>query len=96
MAAAQDEVKETALKIAKARRRIASLATQIEAPTVRFVVSDGEIGSVPPVPRSPEAAIEHERIAQAAYYRAESRGFAPGHELEDWLAAEKLIRQIRY
>lgn len=27
-------------------------------------------------------------IAQAAYYRAERRGFAPGHEAEDWLAAE--------
>lgn len=27
-------------------------------------------------------------IAEAAYYRAEQRGFAPGRELEDWLAAE--------
>ncbi|MEJ0085581.1 MAG: DUF2934 domain-containing protein [Pseudomonadota bacterium] len=27
-------------------------------------------------------------IAKAAYYRAEKRGFAPGHETEDWLAAE--------
>lgn len=28
------------------------------------------------------------RIREAAYRRAEARGFAPGHELEDWLAAE--------
>jgi hypothetical protein len=27
-------------------------------------------------------------IAEAAWYRAERRGFAPGRELEDWLAAE--------
>jgi hypothetical protein len=27
-------------------------------------------------------------IAQAAYFRAERRGFVPGHETEDWLAAE--------
>lgn len=27
-------------------------------------------------------------IARAAYYRAEGRNFAPGHELEDWFAAE--------
>jgi hypothetical protein len=27
-------------------------------------------------------------IAEAAYLRAEKRGFAPGHEEEDWLAAE--------
>jgi|CZKO01.1.fsa_nt_gi hypothetical protein len=30
-------------------------------------------------------------IAQAAYYRAERRGFAPGHEAEDWLAAESEV-----
>jgi hypothetical protein len=27
-------------------------------------------------------------IAEAAYLRAERRGFAPGHEEADWLAAE--------
>jgi hypothetical protein len=27
-------------------------------------------------------------IAETAYLRAERRGFAPGHETEDWLAAE--------
>jgi hypothetical protein len=27
-------------------------------------------------------------IAEAAYYRAERRGFEPGRETEDWLAAE--------
>jgi hypothetical protein len=27
-------------------------------------------------------------IAEAAYLRAERRGFAPGSEAEDWLAAE--------
>jgi hypothetical protein len=29
------------------------------------------------------------RIAERAYWRAERRGFAPGHELDDWLDAEK-------
>ena len=27
-------------------------------------------------------------IAERAYLRAERRGFGPGHETEDWLAAE--------
>lgn len=27
-------------------------------------------------------------IAEAAYFRAERRGFEPGHEVEDWVAAE--------
>ena len=30
-------------------------------------------------------------ISEAAYYRAERRGFAPGGEVEDWLAAEAEI-----
>jgi len=30
-------------------------------------------------------------IAEAAYYRAESRGFEPGGETQDWLAAEAEI-----
>ena len=28
------------------------------------------------------------RIAEFAHLKAESRGFEPGHELEDWLEAE--------
>jgi hypothetical protein len=31
------------------------------------------------------------RIAEAAYWRAERRGFTAGQELDDWLAAEKEI-----
>jgi hypothetical protein len=30
----------------------------------------------------------YQRIAEAAYRRAEARDFAPGGEIEDWLAAE--------
>lgn len=32
-----------------------------------------------------------QRIAEAAYWRAERRGFAPDHELDDWLEAEREI-----
>lgn len=28
------------------------------------------------------------RISVGAYYKAKSRGFMPGHELDDWLMAE--------
>lgn len=34
------------------------------------------------------AADQPDHIATAAYYKAESRGFAPGREMDDWLAAE--------
>lgn len=39
----------------------------------------------------PQAKGRDQMIALAAYYRAERRGFAPGGELEDWLAAESEI-----
>jgi hypothetical protein len=43
----------------------------------------------------PPALIDQElrrgMIAQAAYYRAERRGFEPGHEAEDWVAAESEV-----
>ncbi|MDO9271141.1 MAG: DUF2934 domain-containing protein [Methylobacter sp.] len=29
------------------------------------------------------------KVAELAYYKAESRGFAPGYELEDWFEAEQ-------
>ena len=34
-------------------------------------------------------------ISEAAYYRAKQRGFAPGHELEDWIQAEaEVMRRV--
>ena len=59
----------------------------------------------PPKPRKPvktvvttaraEASAGEIRqlIEEAAYYRAEQRGFAPGHELDDWVAAEAEVRR---
>lgn len=37
------------------------------------------------------ASDRHRRIAVAAYFRAEHRGFAAGGELADWLAAEREV-----
>jgi hypothetical protein len=37
------------------------------------------------------ALARHEVIKTAAYYLAERRGFTPGCELQDWLAAEASI-----
>ncbi|MGD0504488.1 MAG: DUF2934 domain-containing protein [Steroidobacteraceae bacterium] len=41
--------------------------------------------SLPPT-RAPED--RQRMVAKAAYFLAERRHFQPGHELEDWLAAE--------
>ena len=46
-------------------------------------------------PTDPKHSIDegarHAMIAQAAYFRAERRGFAHGEELDDWLEAEREI-----
>lgn len=53
---------------------------------------------MPAEPVSPgNAGLPDERegmIADAAYYRAERRGFAPGNEMEDWLQAETEIDSL--
>lgn len=33
-------------------------------------------------------------VAQAAYFRAEKRGFAPGYELQDWVEAEAEVKRL--
>ena len=49
--------------------------------------------SAEPQPAGAKTAPEprQQLIAQAAYFIAERRGFAPGNELEDWLRAEAEI-----
>lgn len=52
-----------------------------------------------PVPNAAAAGLEQgqgqadrqQMVAEAAYYRAQNRDFAPGHELDDWLDAEAEI-----
>ncbi|HEY1772979.1 MAG TPA: DUF2934 domain-containing protein [Gammaproteobacteria bacterium] len=38
-----------------------------------------------------DATARHQMISEAAYYRAEKRGFAPGGEVQDWCEAESSI-----
>jgi hypothetical protein len=34
---------------------------------------------------------DEQRVRELAYFNAQRRGFAPGHELEDWLDAERQV-----
>ena len=57
-------------------------------------VAPVETHSSDPSPFSrPASAPAREQIEMAAYYRAAARGFAPGQELEDWLAAERELSE---
>ena len=73
---------------------IAESATKKSAakPTVRAKKTAkpkaAKVATTDPSPSHDELAA---RIATAAYYQAERRGFAPGHELEDWLVAERQV-----
>jgi len=60
----------------------------MEAPAPAEAVFDPFRFSKPPGATSSERA---RLIAEAAYFLAEKRGFAPGFQLEDWLAAETQI-----
>ncbi len=51
-------------------------------------VAEQEKGDIPPT-----TAQLRQMVAVCAYYRALSRGFQPGHEDEDWLAAENEINE---
>ena len=41
--------------------------------------------------RAGKAADREVQVALIAYFIAERRGFEPGHELDDWLAAESQV-----
>jgi DUF2934 family protein len=65
-------------------------AVSAAAPTVRPAPRARPAPPVTPAPVRVQVTREARRalIAENAYLRAERRGFAPGHESEDWLAAE--------
>ena len=46
-----------------------------------------------PQPRAPTPVEIYEMIAEAAYYRAQKRDFAPGLEAEDWREAEAEVME---
>ena len=48
------------------------------------------------MPPSIETADREVRVAVAAYYIAERRGFLPEDALADWLAAERQIDSVRH
>jgi DUF2934 family protein len=60
----------------RSTRSAAPRAARVPAPATRLDVSPQE---------------RQRMIEEAAYYRAQQRGFAPGNEVEDWIAAETEI-----
>ena len=64
----------------------------LTAPTIASAIATFEPAETAATEVDDSARAELDRmIGEAAYYIAEQRGFEPGHELDDWLAAEAQI-----
>ena len=60
------------------------------------VAANEPLPEPPERPGLPSAAELYEMIAEAAYYRAQKRGFLPGLEAQDWLDAEaEVMERVR-
>lgn len=57
-------------------------------PPTRKTVSKSSSRPPGPSPIGPSPAEREQLVRTAAYFRAQRRGFEPGYEWEDWLAAE--------
>jgi hypothetical protein len=53
-------------------------------------ITIGSAGSAAPR-LSPEEV--YKLIQESAYFKAKARGFAPGHEVQDWIEAEAEVRR---
>lgn len=69
------------------------------APTRKTPAAAAKSAAKPVPPQAFQARAEisaeelRKLIAEAAYYRAKKRGFAPGYEVEDWVQAEAEIKE---
>lgn len=87
------ETKSAAPKKPRAPRK--TLTTK--AATATEPAADVQIVAATPDP-TPEHPSEDvgAMIATAAYYLAAARNFSPGHELDDWLEAERAVHARLY
>jgi hypothetical protein len=75
-------------------RRAAPRKPASPPPAPQPTDSDNAItGSTTPPSEVPSPEDVRRRIEMSAYFKAKARGFAPGYELQDWLEAEREVRQ---
>jgi len=61
---------------------------ETSAPAKRTPRKRTAVTAEPAYPKFVDPTQRAALIARAAYFRAQNRGFEPGHEQADWLAAE--------
>jgi hypothetical protein len=77
---------QVARKEPPARSKGTRPANALDRGTIRLIEEAAMVGC--------GAELRRAMTAEAAYYRAERRGFQSGHEFEDWLAAEADIQSL--
>lgn len=87
-AAARKSPAKTAAKETERKAAAKSPARPAAAPRKRAAAPAAVAAADEPTAEPATAEARYLWIAHAAYLRAEKRGFAPGHEIDDWLAAE--------
>ncbi len=85
-AATEEKKPAVAVKKARAPKKV-NVATTI-------TVTRAPMAQETAVRVQPNAEEIKAMIATAAYYLAAERHFSPGHELDDWLAAERRIQAL--
>lgn len=85
MAKGKEKEKKPVAKTTSARSR----KTAPDAPASR--PADGEMRGTTAARLSPEEV--YKLIQESAYFKAKARGFAPGHEVQDWIEAEAEVRR---
>jgi hypothetical protein len=76
----------TPTKIVPARKRARSRTSSDSKAPAGTAASDQEVSD----------EVRRAMISEAAYLRAEQRGFVSGYELEDWLLAEREIDALLF
>ncbi len=83
--------------MAKAKDRPAAAAKSggARTPASRPVQAQKPAKAGPDTPMQPKLSPEevYRLIQEFAYFKAKARGFAPGHEVQDWIEAEQEVRQ---
>ncbi|MGO9512835.1 MAG: DUF2934 domain-containing protein [Steroidobacteraceae bacterium] len=74
---------------AKTTRRKATAAPEAADRAVIACIKSAQ--SLTAVTTSIDPQVRRQLVAAEAYFLAERRGFAAGHELEDWVAAEAAV-----
>ena len=73
----------------KKPRRRANTAPELHASTMMAVLESEQPPAVHSKSIDPD--VRRQLVAAEAYFLAERRGFAAGHELEDWVTAEAAV-----